>query len=149
MNMKSHVAILLKDKEKILFIQRSEAKRTLPNVWAVPSGTVEEGETLEETTRREAMEELGVSVEVHGVMTEVEVPEFDTKLHFVICSIRGGFPGIKEPDEIRSLRWMTFGEFFEEYDDTRIGHGLIRLRKRPEIWGSHVVTTASERGSHL
>ena len=141
--MKSHVAILLKDNGKILFIQRSETKRTLPNVWAVPSGTVEESETLSETTRREAMEELGVSVEVHGVMAEVDVPEFDTKLHFVTCSITEGFPGIKEPNEIRSLRWMTFDEFFDEYDDTQIGHGLRYLRKHPEIRRSRAETAVS------
>lgn len=132
--MKNHVAIILKDKNKILFIQRSETKKILPNIWAFPSGTVEDKETIELTAVREAKEELGLKVMVEKILTIAELPEFDTRLHFVICTIKFGQPIIQEPNEIKTLRWLTFQEFFDEYRDDQIGHGLIYLRKHPEIW---------------
>ena len=59
--MKEHVAIIIRDKEnKILFIQRSLDKKTLPGAWSFPSGTVEEGEEAYTTFIRESEEELGI-----------------------------------------------------------------------------------------
>lgn len=132
--MKNHAAIILHNKNKILFIQRSENKKILPNIWAFPSGTVENEETIELTAIREAKEELGIQVIAEKILTTAELPEFDTRLHFVICTIKSSQPVIQELNEIKTLRWMTFQEFFDEYRDDQIGHGLIYLRKNPEIW---------------
>lgn len=132
--MKSHAVIVLRDGEKTLFVQRSATKKSLPNIWAFPSGTVEEGESLEATIHREAMEELGVTVEIEGTMGELDIEKFGVRLHFISCSAIEGEACIKEPDEIQTLRWLTFEEFFSEFTDDEIGHGLIWLRTRPELW---------------
>lgn len=135
--MKSHAVIVLKDdQDRILFVQRSATKKSLPNIWAFPSGTVEDGEPIETTIRREAMEELGVTVEVDGVMGEMDIGKFGVRLHFVACRVKEGEARITAPDEIQALRWLTFGDFFAEFSDDEIGHGLIWLRSRPELWGS-------------
>lgn len=133
----NHAAIVLHDGDKILFVQRSATKKSLPNVWAFASGTVEEGESIEETIVREAKEELGVNVSVESTLTAAELPELDVKLYFVVCVSKSGKPSIQESDEIQSLRWLTFTEFFTEYNDSQIGHGLIYLRKNPNIWQKH------------
>ena len=132
--MKSHAAIIIKGEVKMLFIQRAESKSTLPNIWGVPTGTVENGESPMETARREAMEELGLTVEPESVFAEIAIPEFNAMLHFVSCRVIDGFPAIREPHEIRSLRWMTLQEFYAEYGDDKIGHGMAYLRNRKEIW---------------
>lgn len=132
--MKEHCAIIIRSQDKILFIQRSENKKTLPNIWAFPSGTIEQGETAEQTARREAYEELNITTKSEKILASVNLPELNTKLIFVVCEIESGYPSIKEIAEIKSLRWMTCEEFFAEYSDEHIGHGLIYLRKHPELW---------------
>ena len=132
--MKSHVAIILNRHGKLLFIQRAATKKTLPNIWAFPSGTVEEGEKWEDTAVREAKEELGVVAGARNILGAMELPEFNVRLHFVVCNIESGEPSIQEPGEIQAIRWMTMKEFFEEYRDNQIGHGLVYLRAHPEMW---------------
>ncbi|MDD5098747.1 MAG: NUDIX hydrolase [Candidatus Colwellbacteria bacterium] len=133
--MKNHAAIVLHDGDKILFIKRAATKKSLPNIWAFPSGTMEDGETIKETAIREAREELGVDVIIEREIGSVELPELESILHFVICKKSYGDIIFNE-GEIQKIRWMTFDEFFNEYSDDQIGHGLIYLRKNPQIWQS-------------
>ncbi len=102
--MKEHVAIMIRDDDgRILFIQRSMKKSTLPGAWSFPSGTVEEGEDVLVTAVRECVEELGVDVLANRVLSVLDLPEFSARLHFVLCSIKSGVPSIEEPDEIMLL----------------------------------------------
>ncbi len=132
--MKDHVAILIKNDSKTLFVQRSLKKKTLPGLWAFASGTVEVDESIEQTAIREAKEELDIHVKPIKVLAVHELPELNTRLHFVICEITEGVPTILTPDEIEQIKWMTFQEFFNIFDDTQIGHGLVWLRTRPNLW---------------
>jgi len=134
--MKQHTALVLKDKGKILFVKRSMKKETLPGIWAFPSGTMEEGEEVYDTIKREALEELNIEVKIEKILAKTILPEFSVKLIFVLCSIKSGKPTIKEPDEIDRFEWVSFPEFFERFSDNEIGNGLIWLRKNPKIWGS-------------
>src|SRR3990167_7006383 len=106
--MKSHVAIVINNEGKILFIKRPMTKKTLPGAWSFPSGTVEEGESIYETAEREAFEELGIRVNGEKLFASCELPEFSVKLQFVLCNIEKGKPFIKAPNEIDSFEWMTF-----------------------------------------
>lgn len=135
--MQNHAAIIIKKNNKVLFIRRAECKKTLPNIWAFPSGTKEAKETIYETVKREAVEELGVQVKIENILTTKELPEFNVKLHFIVCSIISGKPVIKNPDEIGEIKWLTFEDFFKKYSDNQIGHGLIFLRKNPQIWKNY------------
>jgi len=133
--MKNHAAIMIRDDYgRVLFIQRSMKKKTLPGAWSFPSGTVEEGEDVLATAVRECVEELGVDVLAEKVLSTLDLPEFSARLHFVLCSIKDGVPSIEEPDEIDVIEWMRMEDFFERFSDDEIGHGLIWLRKNPGIW---------------
>ena len=132
--MKNHIGLIIRDLDKLLFIQRSSNKKTLPNIWAFPSGTVEEGETVEQTAVREAREELGVEVMVEKTLAVTELPEFGVRLHFLVAVIKFGVPGIQEPNEIQTICWLTMPEFFAKFTDSQIGHGLIWLRQNPLVW---------------
>jgi|SRR3989344_6564102 len=133
--MKDHAALLIRDSNnKFIFVRRSKNKKTLPNIWAFPSGTKELGETIYETAVREAYEELDINIKAEQILTTKELPELGSKLHFIICTIISGNPVIKDHNEIEEIEWLTFSEFFNKYDDTKIGHGLIFLRQNPQIW---------------
>lgn len=133
--MKDHAAIIIRNKEnEILFIQRSFKKKTLPGSWSFPSGTVEEGENIFETAIREANEELDIEIEPNEILATHDLPEFSVRLLFILCNIIKGNPIIKEPKEIEKFEWMKFQDFFDKFSDSEIGHGLVWLRKNPNIW---------------
>jgi len=136
--MKNHVAlIILNDNNETLFIQRSFKKSTLPGAWSFPSGTLENGEDANATAIREALEELDIDINPGEIITTKELPEFSVRLLFMICTIKNKEPIIKEPNEIEKIEWMNFDNFFSKFTDDNIGHGLIWLRKKPEIWKKH------------
>ncbi len=130
--MKNHAALLVRDHDKILFVKRATVKKILPNIWAVPSGTMEEGETSEQTAIREAKEELECDIIIEKVLAVVELPEFDSRLHFILCKSSSDIHYF-DTKEIQEIQWLTFEEFFNIYPDEQIGHGLQYLRKHPEI----------------
>lgn len=137
-NMKNHAAIILRNGDRVLFVQRSATKKFLPNIWAFPSGTMEEGESAEATAIREAKEELGIEVEIDRFLGTVELPELGARLHFLVCSARSDGSIVYDQAEIQAIRWMSFNEFFNEYNDEQIGHGLIYLRRHREIWMPYI-----------
>jgi len=109
--MKNHAAIILHDQNKILFIKRSATKKSLPNMWAFPSGTMEIGESAETTVIREAKEELGIYVEIEKLLAKVELLELKARLYFLICTNKSDKPIVFDPEEIQRIKWMTFADF--------------------------------------
>ena len=133
-SMQDHAVLVIRSGSKCLFVQRSFTKKTLPGAWAFASGTVEAEETIEETAKREAKEELGLIVSVQKVFASHELPNFNTILHFVLCNLVEGEPIIHAPDEIEAFEWISLSDFFEKYNDSQIGHGLVWLRANTNIW---------------
>lgn len=133
--MKEHVAIVIKNPEgKILFIQRSSKKKTLPDCWSFPSGTVEDEESYFQTAVRESEEELGIKVIPIKNITTAELPEFGVKLIFVLCKIKKGNPIIMQPEENQDFAFETLDNFFANFSDDKIGHGLIWIRKNRDLF---------------
>ena len=98
--------------------------RTSDGLWALPKGTPEPGETLEQTALREVREETGVEVEQDGVVGEIKywfsrplegVRYNKTVRHYLLHPV-GGDPSLHdhEFDEVRwfpvqeALRLMTY-----------------------------------------
>jgi 8-oxo-dGTP pyrophosphatase MutT (NUDIX family) len=132
--MKKHAVMVIKNEEnKILFVKRSMKKKSLPGLWAFPSGTIKEREDINETLKRESLEELMIEISPKNIFAELELPELSSHLVFVHCEIKSGVPEIKEPDEIDRFEWMSFKEFFRNFTDDEIGHGLRWLRKQENI----------------
>ena len=133
--MKDHAALVIKhqDNNTFLFIKRSKYKKTLPNIWAFPSGTQNQGEDIYETAKREAYEELGIQIKIEETLLIKELPELGVKLHFLLCLISSGDLIIRDYTEIEELEWLTFTQFFQKYKDSEIGHGLIFLRQNQHL----------------
>lgn len=134
--MTDHAAIIIRKGKDVLFVKRSMTKKVLPGAWGFPSGTRPEHETPFETAKREAMEELGVEVRPEKLLCTQELPEFGVTLHFILCAVTRGEPEIREHNEIAELLWLPFKDFLDRYDDSQIGHGLVWIRKNPQLWAS-------------
>ena len=103
------VAALIWEKDKFLICQRPQNKaRGL--LWEFVGGKVERGETKEEALVRECREELGITVSVGNVFTEVTHAYPDITVHLTLFNgkIASGTPTLLEhnamawiaPDEI-------------------------------------------------
>ncbi|MBP3971002.1 NUDIX domain-containing protein [Bacillus sp. WL1] len=83
------VAIIVQE-GKIALIKRIRGGETY---YVFPGGGIEEGETLEEATKREAYEELGVHIKVGNLIAQVEYK--GTQYYFNAHIIGGVFASSK------------------------------------------------------
>ncbi len=98
------VAALIREGEKFMIFQRPETK-TRAFQWEFVGGKVEPGETLEEALIRECREEIGVTVRVGDIFTEVdhEYPDITIRLTLFNAEIAEGVPQKLEHNDIRSI----------------------------------------------
>ena len=101
------VALIRRERE-FLIAQRN-ADDTLGSFWEFPGGKKEPEETFEECIVREAREELGIQIAVHGKLTDVR-KKYNGKiiwLNFYLCSHVSGEP---RPIECQRVQWVDVRE---------------------------------------
>lgn len=97
--------VLVRD-GRALLCHRHPQRRVYPDVWDLPGGHIEDGESPEETVRRELFEELGVRVTALSPLnTAVDVPTAETHA-FVVTAWDGEVANLA-PDEHDELRWVS------------------------------------------
>jgi 8-oxo-dGTP diphosphatase len=109
-------AITIKD-EKVLLVKRGvEPSKGL---WAIPGGTLELGETLQECASREILEETGVTIKVGDCVYVFDFIERDDKrkikFHFAIIDFAAEYVS-GEPqgaDDALEARWISAEELSE------------------------------------
>lgn len=89
--------------------------RRRPVLWALPKGTPDSGETLEETALREAREESGLQVEIEEPLRAISYVfvrrnvRFHKTVHFFLMRPVGG--ALEEHDaEFDEVRWVQLEE---------------------------------------
>ena len=107
-------------------VHRSEKGRTAillvhrrnPFLWALPKGTPDSGESIEETARRETREETGIQVEIEVPLGSISYffvrqrVRFHKAVHFFLMRPVGG--SIEEHDhEFDEVRWFQLEEALE------------------------------------
>lgn len=80
--------------------------------WSVPGGHLEFGETWEDCAKREAMEELGITIkDVHLLAVTNDVFPDDDK-HYISIWVRAeldqGEPRSMEPTKVIGVEWRNF-----------------------------------------
>ncbi|HPF31343.1 MAG TPA: NUDIX domain-containing protein [Candidatus Saccharibacteria bacterium] len=107
------------------------------NRWTIPKGHIEEGETAQDTTRREIGEEAGLK--------DVDVLSWLGKIHFryrrldrlvlmttqiYLVRANGDTDDIKKEEWMNDIKWFKFNEALNliEYED--IGKLMLLAKKR-------------------
>jgi 8-oxo-dGTP diphosphatase len=103
------VAGVMIEDGRILLCHRSADRQWYPDVWDLPGGHVEFGETPTEALKRELVEELGVCV--HSLSHPLDrlcTPEFEMD----IWQVTGwhGTPANLAPEEHDAIAWFTAEE---------------------------------------
>lgn len=133
----SVVAVIVNDKSQILLTRRNVPP--FKNMWVMPGGKIDLGESINNALRREVMEEVGLDVEVDNLIDVFEhLTPGDDNYHFVIlyyrchplsCDISHNH------SEVAEARWVTPEELanYELPDGTRfILHKIFPYRRRQE-----------------
>lgn len=126
--------IFRRDKDKVvelLLVQDGKDR------WTIPKGHIEEGETAEQTARREIKEEAGLSnIEILGWLGKINFRyrRFDklvlmtTQIYLVRAT--GDSDEIKKEEWMNGIKWFKFNDALEaiEYED--IGKLMLLAMKR-------------------
>ena len=125
------VAALIWRGDRFLACQRP-AHKARGLLWEFVGGKVEPGETKEEALVRECREELGVTVRVGEVFTELThvYPDLTVRLTLFHAAIPEGEPQKLEHNDIR---WITVGEM-DDYPFCPADETI--LRKLRELYGN-------------
>lgn len=107
--MKELAGNLIVEEDKILLLYREDEQH-----WEVPGGKVEEDESPTQAAVREAIEEIGVEVELKKPFYSGEFQKGDEIFlwHGYVSEIKENEPEIQE-DKFKELRWVEPTELDE------------------------------------
>ena len=118
------------------FLMLKRKGKHAPGTWSVPGGWQEYGETIEQASRREIKEEVGLEIEDvrFGAVTNNFFPE--EGVHSVsimqISDWKSGIEQNLEPDKCDELKWVTFDDLptplFRAWDDLLQSEFLPKLK---------------------
>jgi len=89
--------------------------RREPRLWALPKGTPQSGETLEETAVRETREESGLEVRIEAPIMPISYffvrgrTRYHKTVHFFLMEPIGGDLELHD-HEFDEVRWVAVGE---------------------------------------
>jgi len=89
--------------------------RRAPVLWALPKGTPDSGETIEETALRETSEETGLEVEIEAPISSIRYffvrgsTRFHKTVHFFLMRPVGGALELHD-EEFDVVRWASLPE---------------------------------------
>lgn len=123
-------ALIINDKKETLLLKRGVKSKNQAGYWSKPGGTVEFGEKIEDTIRREIMEEFGVEIELIKFLGFTNHIMKEENQHWLsisyLAKIIKGEPKNLEPEKHDEIRWFklnnlpdklaqTTSEIIEEY----------------------------------
>ena len=121
-------AIVFRD-NRVLLVRRGQPPSQ--DLWAIPGGRVEIGETLQEAAEREILEETGITIKALDPVYTFDYIERDgsarTRYHYVIVDLMANYVG-GEPragDDAAEARWVSS----EEMGDLTVSSTTVGLLK--------------------
>ncbi|WP_174526672.1 NUDIX domain-containing protein [Micromonospora maritima] len=117
----------------VLLVHRSPTRRAYPDLWDLPGGHVEAGESERQALAREMFEELGVRIatESSSRLGDVRVGSGENAVLISVWHVGGwaGSPTNRAPDEHDDIAWVGIGELA----GLRLVHGALPalLRRLP------------------
>ena len=121
--MKHLVCGMLVDGDKFLIGKRKEDNKNNPNMWELPGGKVEDGESPFEAINREWMEELNIRVKIYHQIPQREM--YDTMVYPYILRYESGKAKKNDHSEIK---FIDFSEI-KDYLFTPISKEIIHIVK--------------------
>jgi len=110
-------AIIINNNNEILLIKRASDSRTEPGTWSRPGGEVEFGESAEEATKREILEETGIEIEIIKFLEMTQNLNEDKSKHWIALGFLAkhisGEPTNMEPTKHDEVKWIPIDQLPE------------------------------------
>ncbi len=121
-------AVVFKD-ERVLLVRRGQPPSE--DLWAIPGGSVEIGETLQEAAEREILEETGITIRAGEPVYTFDAIDCDgtgkIRFHYVIVDLAADYvTGVpKAGDDAAEARWVTA----QQIDELQVSPPTLKLLK--------------------
>ena len=102
------IMLVVNDKKQVLLQKRSSTKKFYPNKWALCSGLVVAGESIDEAAIRELEEEIGVRFSIDQLKILEENLNL-TRFYYVVCNKEEDEFVIQE-EELSCVKWYDIDE---------------------------------------
>jgi mutator protein MutT len=120
---------------RVLLVHRSPTRQAYPDVWDLPGGHIEPGESELAALARELREELGVEIDTgsvsHLCRLEAGRAEESLRLSAWLVGDWQGTPINAAPDEHDDVRW------FRQEELPPLAHGSLRAVLVAAVRGHH------------
>ena len=123
--------------DRVLLIRRGQAPSK--NLWAIPGGSVEIGETLQQAAEREILEETGIRIRAARPIYIFDVIERDEsesiRFHYVIIDLSAEYVSgeLSAGDDAVEARWVSA----EEINGLAVNSTTLQLLKTKFGFGTH------------
>ena len=124
---------IIEAKNKVLLIRDA---REAGEIWEIPGGRMDIGESPEAGLNREIQEELGVACDVHEVVYAEQFWQISESAYALMIAFRltlqnPDAPLVLAPDEILEAQWFSESELstiklFKEYENALFRYFAIR-----------------------
>jgi 8-oxo-dGTP diphosphatase len=113
---KDHIGVgggvlILDERNQTLLTKRTNKTRNDFGSWAKPGGKLEYGEKCIQSMRREVKEELGIEIEIWGILPNTDHILKKDKQHWLAFNylgrIKSGNPKNLEPHKCEEIRWFS------------------------------------------
>lgn len=122
---------------RVLLIRRGQAPAK--DLWAIPGGSVEIGETLQQAAEREIREETGIRIRAVRPIYIFDVIERDeresVRFHYVIIDLSAEYVSgeLSAGDDAVEARWVSA----EEINSLAVNSTTLQLLKTKFGFGTH------------
>lgn len=104
-------ALIVNSQGKILLVKEKHTLKPLQNMWKIPTGLSEKGETIQQAVIREVKEETGLDISFEGILCcrEMHPYLFNTSDIFFICLCKcedGQNIDILKGNELKECKWF-------------------------------------------
>jgi ADP-ribose pyrophosphatase len=121
--------------DRVLLVRRGQPPSE--DLWAIPGGSVEIGETLQEAAEREILEETGIAIRAREPVYTFDAIERDDagkiRFHYVIVDLSADYVtgNPTAGDDALEARWVTA----QELNELQVSPPTLKLLKRKFRFG--------------
>jgi ADP-ribose pyrophosphatase len=130
-------AVVFKD-DRVLLVRRGQPPAK--DLWAIPGGSVEIGETLQQAAEREVREETGIRIRAAKPIYTFDVIERDEsegiRFHYVIVDLLADYISgeLSAGDDADDARWVSA----DEINSLAVNSTTLQLLKTKFGFGTHL-----------